>query len=64
MAQRMELVRRAVAAGGKVYPPYTPVLSVEGWREHDGTSTWQRLAAARRRYDPNNILTPGAGVFA
>lgn len=25
--------------------------------------TWQRFAAAKRRFDPNNVLTPGAGVF-
>ena len=48
---------------GKVYPPYAPVLSADGWREHYGTSTWDRLAAAKRRHDPNTILTPGAGVF-
>ena len=63
LAANQELVRRAIAAGGKVYPPYAPALTAEGWRDHYGASTWERLAAAKLRYDPNHILTPGAGVF-
>jgi FAD/FMN-containing dehydrogenase len=26
--------------------------------------TWQRFAAAKKQFDPNNVLTPGAGIFS
>ena len=58
------LVPRCIKMGGKVYPPFAPALSREAWKQHYGTQTWQRFVAAKRRYDPNNVLTPGAGVFA
>jgi FAD/FMN-containing dehydrogenase len=32
------------------------------WREHFGPQ-WPFLAAARHRYDPGGILTPGQGIF-
>ena len=25
---------------------------------------WQRFAAAKNRFDPINVLTPGAGIFS
>ena len=58
------LVQRCLDAGGKVYPPFAPVLSPEDWRRHYGAATWQRFAAAKDRFDPNHVLTPGVGVFA
>ena len=57
------LVTRLLATGGKVYPPYAPVLSQEQWQQHYGPATWQRFAAAKKLFDPNNVLTPGAGIF-
>jgi cytokinin dehydrogenase len=57
------LARRCIAAGGKIYPPHAPVLSREEWQRHYGRQTWQRFAAAKKRFDPSNVLTPGAGVF-
>ena len=51
------------AADGKVYPPYCPILSAQQWQEHYGAETWRRFAAAKKRFDPNNVLTPGAGIF-
>jgi len=50
-------------AAGKVYPPFAPILSHEQWQEHYGKEVWARFAAAKKRFDPNNILTPGAGIF-
>ncbi|MBW1601356.1 FAD-binding protein [Streptomyces sp. JJ66] len=48
--------------GGTLYPigsvPFTP----RDWRAHYGT-TWPALRAAKRRYDPAHILTPGPGIF-
>jgi len=52
-----------MTAGGRIYPPFAPVLSRDDWRRHYGTQTWRRFAAAKRRFDPNNVLTPGAGLF-
>jgi FAD/FMN-containing dehydrogenase len=57
------LATRCMDSGGKVYPPFAPPLSRDDWQRHYGNRTWARLAAARREFDPNGILTPGAGVF-
>jgi cytokinin dehydrogenase len=50
------------SAGGKIYPPFAPVLSHEDWRSHYG-DTWPRFADAKKQFDPKNILTPGPGIF-
>jgi FAD/FMN-containing dehydrogenase len=63
LAANQTLVTRLLAAGGKVYPPYAPVLSQEQWQQHYGPATWQRFAVAKKRFDPSNVLTPGAGIF-
>jgi FAD/FMN-containing dehydrogenase len=57
------LLERLFSAGGKVYPPFAPVLSQEQWRLQYGAETWPRFAAAKQRFDPTNVLTPGAGMF-
>lgn len=56
------LVRKLVPTGAKVYPPFAPLLSPGDWRRHYGT-VWPRFAAAKRRYDPRRVLTPGAAIF-
>ena len=58
------LVHRCLAVGGRIYPPLAPILSRENWRRHYGDRAWKRFAAAKKRFDPNDVLTPGAGVFA
>jgi cytokinin dehydrogenase len=58
------LVERCLKDRGKIYPPFAPPMSRENWQLHYGPRLWQRLAAAKKRFDPNNVLTPGAGVFA
>jgi FAD/FMN-containing dehydrogenase len=63
LAANDALLPRLQAAGGKIYPPYCPILSKEQWQTHYGPETWARFAAAKRRFDPNNVLTPGAGIF-
>jgi cytokinin dehydrogenase len=63
LAANDALVSGLLATGGKVYPPYAPVLSPAQWQQHYGPPTWQRFAAAKKRFDPNNVLTPGAGIF-
>jgi FAD/FMN-containing dehydrogenase len=63
LAANQTLVSRLQVAGGKVYPPFSPILSREQWQKHYGPETWRRFAAAKKRFDPANVLTPGAGVF-
>ena len=63
LAATKALVPRVQAAGGKIYPPYCPILSNQQWQEHYGPETWQRFAAAKQRFDPNSVLTPGARIF-
>lgn len=62
LAANDALVRTYVAQGGKVYPPFAPPLTEREWRLNYGR-VWKRFAEAKRRYDPNNILTPGARIF-
>jgi len=38
-------------------------LSQEQWQRHYEPATWRRFAAAKKQFDPNNVLTPGAGIF-
>ena len=57
------LLARVLSSGGTIYPAYCPILSKEQWQVHFGTETWKRFAAAKTRFDPNNVLTPGAGIF-
>jgi cytokinin dehydrogenase len=57
------LVTRVQAAGGKIYPPYCPILSKEQWQVHYGDETLQRFAAAKKKFDPSGVLTPGPGIF-
>jgi hypothetical protein len=50
--------------GGTGYPPFAPILSTAQWLRHYGAKTWSRFAASSERFDPKNVLTPGAGVFS
>ena len=56
------LVARNWALGGTHYPIGTAQLSRQDWRRHYGTQ-WGRLVAAKRRYDPDNILASGPDIF-
>ncbi|HYL55481.1 MAG TPA: hypothetical protein VEU73_07880 [Gemmatimonadales bacterium] len=50
--------------GGKRYSPYSGVMSTRGWAAHFGPDVWRRLSAAKKQYDPNNVLSPGPAMFA
>jgi FAD/FMN-containing dehydrogenase len=63
LAANQALVVMAMERGGKVYPPFSPILAPAQWREHYGAATWARFAAAKQRFDPNGVLNPGAGIF-
>jgi cytokinin dehydrogenase len=63
-ALNRDLFAKMVALGGKRYAPYCGVMSADDWAEHFGPAVWRRLRAAKRRFDPRNVLTPGTGMFA
>jgi cytokinin dehydrogenase len=48
--------------GGKLYPIGSVPFTAQDWRTHYGDK-WPAFRAAKRRYDPGNILTPGHGIF-
>ena len=59
-----ELLARMTALGGKRYSPYSGIMSTRDWATHFGPDVWQRVSAAKRKYDPNNVLSPGPRMFA
>jgi cytokinin dehydrogenase len=54
-----ELNRRL---GGRHYSISTVELSQSDWIKHFG-ERWEWLAAAKCRFDPDHVLTPGPGIF-
>jgi FAD/FMN-containing dehydrogenase len=62
VAQNRALYDRVRHAGGVQYPVGALPLSPDDWKEHFGPS-WGPLHAAKRRYDPGQLLTPGYDVF-
>ena len=59
-----ELLARMTTLGGKRYSPYSGVMSSREWAAHFGPDVWQRLSAAKKKYDSNNVLSPGPAMFA
>jgi FAD/FMN-containing dehydrogenase len=53
---------RVKAAGGTLYPVSALPLSKSEWRDHFGPA-FGHLDAAKQKYDPGQILTPGYDVF-
>lgn len=51
------------ARGGGWYPVGTVPLTTADWSAHYGP-VWPFFEAARHTHDPDNILTPGQGIFA
>ena len=51
------------ALGGYEYPIGSIPMTPADWQQHIGP-VFPFLAAARQRYDPGGILTPGQGIFA
>jgi FAD/FMN-containing dehydrogenase len=56
------LFERARDLGSYQYPIGSIPMTPPDWVQHFGPA-WPFLVAARRRYDPNGILTPGQGIF-
>lgn len=53
---------RARELGCKLYTIGSVKLTPQEWQEHYHPY-WEQFAAAKRRYDPDKILTPGPGIF-
>jgi FAD/FMN-containing dehydrogenase len=49
-------------AGGTLYPVSAFPMSRDDWRRHFGPA-FARLSDAKRRFDPDHVLTPGYEVF-
>jgi FAD/FMN-containing dehydrogenase len=54
---------RIRALGGTGYHVGSIPLTTEDWAEHFGP-VWQSFTAARQRYDPRSVLSPGQGFHA
>lgn len=62
VASNRALYEQARDVDGKQYPIGAIPFSRSDWVEHFDRQ-WHRFVAAKRRYDPNRILTPGQGIF-
>jgi cytokinin dehydrogenase len=62
LSDNRALFERGRALGGYEYPIGSIPMTKADWVEHFGPR-WPFLAAARQRYDPGGILTPGQGIF-
>ncbi|MEU8925808.1 FAD-binding protein [Kitasatospora sp. NPDC048545] len=64
LERNRRLYDRAVQLGGKRYLiGAVPGMTGADWRRHYG-GLWERVARAKRRFDPAGILTPGQGIHA
>jgi len=63
LAQNRRFFDLAVSLGAKRYLiGAVPGMTTQDWRAHFGAD-WDRLVEAKRRYDPDHVLTPGQGFF-
>lgn len=63
LEQNRRLYDRAVAIDAKRYlVGAIPGMTRSQWQQHFG-GEWNRLVSAKRRYDPQSVLTPGHGFF-
>lgn len=56
------LYEESVALGAKLYPMGATPLRRADWQRHFHP-VWGALEAAKKRFDPDGILTPGPGIF-
>jgi FAD/FMN-containing dehydrogenase len=57
-----DLYLRVKRLGGTQYPVGSIPMTAADWRAQYGDA-WPAFVAAKHRYDPHGILTPGQGVF-
>jgi cytokinin dehydrogenase len=62
VAANRVLFERAVALGGKRYPFDSVPMTRHDWQKHY-QPLWGAFVRAKRHFDPDDILTPGQGIF-
>ncbi|HSP78071.1 MAG TPA: oxidoreductase, partial [Myxococcaceae bacterium] len=62
VAENRALFEQLTEVGGKRYPVDSVPMSEADWRGHFHPF-WERFEHAKRRYDPDNVLTPGQRIF-
>nr|WP_290221906.1 FAD-binding protein [Trichocoleus desertorum] len=62
VAANRDLFERDRALGGYRYPVGTVPMTPADWKQHF-QPVWGKLVSAKQRYDPDNILAPGQGIF-
>lgn len=62
LARNRRLFEKARAVGGTRYPIGALNFSRYDWQRQYG-ELWEEFAERKRRFDPDNILTPGPGIF-
>ncbi|MFU8855073.1 FAD-binding protein [Micromonospora sp. SL1-18] len=63
LARNYEWWRSAAAIGGTRYVEDAIPFSKADWQTHYGAATYSRFAAWKRKFDPHEILAPGAAIF-
>lgn len=64
LTQNRRFYDRAVALGAKRYlVGAIPHMTEHDWKRHFGPH-WEHFARDKRRFDPDNVLTPSQGFFA
>jgi cytokinin dehydrogenase len=62
VAMNRTLYERARDIGGTRLTTTALPFSQADWRQYYGP-VWESLRTAKQRFDPNNVLTPGQGIF-
>ena len=62
VASNRELFERGRDLGSKHYTISAIPLSRGDWRRHF-QPVWGELESAKQTFDPDNVLTPGPGIF-
>ena len=62
VARNRTLFERARDLGSKRYVISAIPFSKNDWQQHF-EPVWGQLVDAKRHFDPDNVLTPGPGIF-
>ena len=62
IADNRTLFERATTLGGKRYPFDSVPMTKHDWQKHY-QPLWGAFVSAKRHFDPDEILTPGQGIF-
>ncbi|WP_257463249.1 FAD-binding protein [Archangium lipolyticum] len=62
VARNHAILDQLTCVGGKRYPVGSVQMSSADWREHFHP-LWGHFVLAKRSFDPDNVLTPGQGIF-